>query len=479
MRSRLLGSIAAVAAGAAAAAGQSPPPPEPIGSVGMPPMVMPAAGMVADPIPPPGFGGGMPGPVMMGDPSGGLMPGGGAPGYPPPGPYGSTPYEQLGKGADAYNTRFAPKWWVDSEYLLVFARAMPNRFPAITSGPPAGLGIPGTVGTAVVWDREDYGFGLFSGFRITAGTYVDADRRRGWYASGFMTEGKSDIFQGVSDQTGQPLFARPFINAATGGLDALIASFPTIASGVIVGQAATRAWGAEGGGLVNLYRSCPGDGGCLTSLDLLAGFKYMQIDESFRVQSVTSVLPGVPTVFDGKQYVGPVTIEVHDEFTVANQFYGGTVGLRNDLRWGRWSLSSTAKIGLGVMHQRLQVNGISRLLQLPPGGFPVVSTATGGLYASPATIGRYNNDEFAVLPEGQVNLGYAWSSWFSTYVGYSFLYTNRVARASEQYSPVVNPATVPASPSFGLGGAIATPNPLFTQNEYWLQGVSFGFTIRY
>ncbi|MFO0852587.1 MAG: BBP7 family outer membrane beta-barrel protein [Gemmataceae bacterium] len=482
MRNRLLGSIAAVTAGAGAALGQTPPPPAPIGAVGGPPMVMPAGGPV-DPIPPQ-FGGGMGGPMMGGDPSGGLMPGGpagmGPVGYPPPGMYGQPPYEApFSKNADAYNTRFAPKVWVNTEYLLWFTRAMPNNFPAITSGPPVGFGVPGTVGTTTAWNREDYGFGLASGFRVTGGFFKDPDRRRGWYASGFLVEQKSSLFQGVSDQTGQPLFARPYINAGTGGIETLIATFPTVASGVIVGQASTRAWGAEGGPVVNLYRTCPDDARCLFSVDLLSGFRYLEIDEQFRVQQFTNVLNGVPTTFDGKQYVGPVTIEVNDEFKVANQFYGGQLGLATDFRWGRLSLAATGKVAIGVMHQRLEVNGVSRLIYTDANGFPAVSTATGGLYANPANVGRFNNDEFAVIPEANVQLGYSWASWLSTFVGYNFLYSNRVARASEQYSPVVNPATIPASPSYGLGGPVVTPNPIFTQNDYWLQGVSFGFVVRY
>jgi hypothetical protein len=54
-----------------------------------------------------------------------------------------------------------------------------------------------------------------------------------------------------------------------------------------------------------------------------------------------------------------------------------------------------------------------------------------------------------------------------------------VARPTEQYSVVVNPSTIPTSPSYGLGTPIATPNPLFTQSDFWLQGVTFGVHIRY
>jgi hypothetical protein len=38
---------------------------------------------------------------------------------------------------------------------------------------------------------------------------------------------------------------------------------------------------------------------------------------------------------------------------------------------------------------------------------------------------------------------------------------------------------IPTSPSYGLGAPIATPSPLVSQSDYWVQGLSFGFNFRY
>lgn len=395
--------------------------------------------------------------------------------YPPPGNYAQPNWQT--PATDVLTSRIAPRVWVTTDYLLGFARSMPNRQGAIvTSGPPATRGVPGTVGTLVRHSTTDFGFDSISGFRISGGAFRDDARRYGWYASGFLMENKSDLFTAMSDPTGQPLLARPFINAQTGAADALLVSFPTFASGTITAVASSQIWGAEGGPIINLYRSAPCDDACIWNLNLTTGFRFLQLNETFRVSQFSTILPGQTAPFDGKLYGEGTQIEVTDEINALNQFYGGTLGLSTDLWWGRWQLSTTGKVGIGVMSQRLDINGWSIATQAAPLN---VSTVPGGLVANATNIGRYRNDEFAVIPEVNMNLGYNWSSWLTTHIGYNFLYINRVIRPSEQYSPVVNTSLIPTSASYGVGGLVATPNPLFTQNEYWLQTVNFGFTVRY
>lgn len=475
MRKRLLGAIAAVAAGSGAAWGQAPsapPPPAPIGTVGgYPGGVTPATGY-ADPIPPPTGYGAAPG----ADPTGGLFPGGPV-GYPPPGLYNQQSWQE--PFADGLHSRLASRWWLSAEYLMWFSKAQPVRFPFVTTSAPAAGGRIGETSTLILHPHGgDLGYDLISGFRITTGFFKDDCRRSGWYGSGFMTEDAENEFAVASDATGQPLLARPFINAATGQPDVLFVSFPTFAGGRVSVTSHSRAWGAEGGPVCNLFRSCPDDGcGPFWNVDLFGGFRFFQLKEDLRIQSFTDVLPGQAVPFDGKLYFGPVNIEVNDEFETLNQFYGGNVGVQTQFRYGKCYVSALGKIAIGVMHQRVDVNGFSILRQ--PGLAVGPSAVRGGLYANATNIGRYDNDEFAVLPEVNVNLGYNWRSWLTTFVGYSFLYTNRVVRPGDQYSPVVNPAIVPTSPAFGLGAPIATPNRVLTQSDYWIQGVSFGITCRY
>jgi hypothetical protein len=485
MRTRLLGTIAAVAAGAGGALGQAPPPPMPIGPAGgMGPGgmgVVPASG-TADPIPPPI---GQPG--MGGDPLGGLggpgmlgHPGMGGPMYPPPGPYGGQPWQDAfpsGHGGSAYGSRVAPRLYVEADYTLWFVPRQPVPGPLLTSGPPAGNGVLGAVGTVVRAGDRNLGYGVFSGFNIHVGGFHSQDRRWGWEIGGFMTELKTNETTVSSDATGQPLIARPFTNAQTGLPTTLLVSFPTYASGSATVLATARAYGAEASGLLNLFRTNPdtcSPTGCVWDANLLAGFRYLSVEEELSVNSTTNVLAGNTVPFDGKSYNGPVTIGVTDSFRTANRFYGGQLGLKSSVLCGRWLLASTVKCAIGNMHQEVTVDGFSSLANPT-----TLSGVSGGLYANSTNIGRYSNDEFVYIPEVNANLGYAWTSWLSTHVGYNFLYINRVARPGDQFTTTVNPAVVPTSFSYGLGAPVATPNPVLSQSEYWLQGVSFGLTVRY
>ncbi len=477
MRKRLLGTIAAVAAGAGAAWGQAPtgaapPPPAPIGVVGS----MPGGGL---PEPMPSMGGGMvdPGSLFPGGPMMG-GPGMGGPGY-PPGIHGQQAYQTpFTMSEGGYNSRMAPKWWVNTEYLLWFAQSQPTVFPFVTTSAPAAGGIIGNTSTQVLHSNGDLGYNTISGFRVSGGWFRDDERRHGWYGSGFATEQKANIFTASSDLTGQPLIARPFINAGSGLQSVLTVSFPTFVSGGVLVYTSTKTWGAEVGPVVNLYRSCPEDEGCLWNVDLLGGFRFLQVDEVLRINSASNVIPGNTLPFDGKLYGAPAQISVNDTFDTLNQFYGGNVGFNTEMRYCRTVLSLGAKIALGVMHERLEINGSSTLVSGP---FPnsTRSVVRSGLYANSTNNGRFNEDEFAVIPEVNASLGYTWRSWLTTHIGYNFLFVSRVVRPGNVYNPAVNPAVVPTSPSYGLGGGVPVANPFLRQSDFWLQGVNFGFTVRY
>jgi hypothetical protein len=487
MRSKVLGTIAAVAAGAGLSWGQdlgrpTPPPPAPIGAVGvMPtqaigdPMGMPA------PMGMPGPMGGMP---MGGDPSGGLFPGGpmgpeGMMGGPMMGTHGQQMWQPPFKNTDKFdiNQRLAPKMWVNTDYLLWFAKPQPTAFPFVTSSAPFAGGRIGNVSTAVLHSQTDLGYNLFSGFRVTGGYFADADRRYGWYASGFVTEQKSNIFHATSDSTGQPLLARPFFDTQINNQNVLLVSSPTFASGNVLVYSSSQTWGAEGGPVINLFRSCP-DQSCLWNIDMIAGFRYLQVSEMMRMQQFTTLIGSATAPFDGKLYGAGAQIEVNDEFTTTNRFYGGQVGLNTGVRMNRWSLDVQGKIAIGVMNQRIDANGTSVLRTGTPVQ-PVVSTVRAGLFANASNLGRISDDQFSVIPEVNASLGYSWTSWLNTSVGYNFLYVSRVARPGDQFSNNVNPALVPTSPNYGTGQLLPTTDLRGTQNDFWMQGVSFGLNLRY
>ena len=60
------------------------------------------------------------------------------------------------------------------------------------------------------------------------------------------------------------------------------------------------------------------------------------------------------------------------------------------------------------------------------------TTFAGGLLAQSTNIGHYSQDNFAVVPELDLNLGFQFTRHTRVVVGYDCLYWSKVARAGEQ-----------------------------------------------
>jgi hypothetical protein len=504
------GSFAALAAGAGAAFGQAPMPPAPAGDPPPPAAVAPAT---TDVIP---AAGRQPAPVIMpplapgpqGDPLG-FGPAGGSgpppgPMYPNPGPYGAPTWQPAPPGvAGAFRTPvngYAPHFWAMGEYLMYFPKAQPVRFPLLTTSAPSDLGLLGRPSTLVLVGNNDLGYNTVSGFRATAGFFWDCDRRYGLEASGFLLEQKANTNFFQSAQAGIPVLARPFIDSTNfRAANALVVSAPNLGSGSALVYTSTRSWGLEGSGVINLYRTGPA---CRTgcSVDFLIGPRFFELDEQLNVSSQTTL--GIPPTFTpvlqvnpfgvltqvgatltpgsttlgGVQVFTPASIEVRDSFKTTNQFYGGQVGLRTDWRLGgAYSLLVTGKFAMGEMHETIEVNGGSGFIDPTRG---TLGTSVGGLLANAANIGKYHHDEFAIIPEVNASIGVAITRGITGYIGYNFLYVNKVARPGSQINPVVNTASVPFSPNFGTNRPLTTSG-LFAQDDFWLMGVNFGLNFRY
>ncbi len=510
MRKRILGSIAALAAGAGGAWGQSP---MPIGSAGtLPPGlarvggdVIPIDGQLAPVIMPP-IAVGPPGDPQGLGPVGSYGPPPG-PMYPPPGPYTAPMFQPPpngggagGGGAGAYGT--APRFWMSGDYLLWFAKGQPVDFPLLTTSSPNQGGLLNNPSTIQLVPTNDINYSSISGFRLTGGFMGDADRRFGAEVSGFYTERKliSQYFSTVlpgSSSVGIPLLARPYVDTTTGSTSLVIANL-----GLSVGSAAistsTSNWSVEANAVWNLFRSEPTTK-MWNSIDFLAGYRFMQIKEDFTIQSMSTLnsvnitpifAPGpfgvpvqigtrvtpIPVDVNGTTTTAPATVQIVDRFKATNNFNGGTFALRHECRYGMFSLQSTFKLGVGNMHQVLEIQGSTTFVN------PVTGQsggAYGGLYANSTNIGRYNNDEFAVIPELTMNFGLNLTQSLSLFVGYNFLYVNNVARPGNQLNPYIDASTVPYSATYGATGQVPGSQVLFVQDEFWLSGVNFGMSFKY
>jgi hypothetical protein len=496
----MLGSIAALAAGAGAAWGQAP---MPIASAGGQPMavmageILPASGPAPVIMPPIAVG--PPGDPMGLGPVAGIGPPPG-PMYPTPGPYAAPLFQPppggLGGGDGG---RCAPRWWFDGEYLLWFASSQPVNFPLLTTSAPAASGLLGLSSTIELVPANDINYSAISGFRLSGGFYGDADRRFGALVSGFYTEQKGvDQRFGTSfGSTGIPLLARPFIDT-TGVSSSLVVTDTAFGTGGAVVSTWTSTWGIEASALWNLFRSPP-DKNFWCSVDLLAGYKFLQNTEELRIESFTTLtgarlipifVPGPfgvpiqvgvrilpsPVPVGGVVTGAPATVQVLDRIRASNRFNGGVFGVRHETRFGMWSVQAIGKLGVGNMHQVLEFQGATNFFNPATGR---TGATYGGLFANSTNIGKWNHDEFTLIPELTVNLGVNLTRSLTMFVGYNFMYISNVARPGNQVNPVVDSTTIPFSPTFGALGNPPGTQVLFVQDDFWLQGVNFGMSIRY
>lgn len=356
-------------------------------------------------------------------------------------------------------------FWLNAEYLLWWFKEV-NVPPLVTSGPASSAGILGNPGTTVLLGGGQLDQVRHNGMRVSLG-YTCPDEILGIEGSGFYLFDRRVRFDRGSFADGTPVLARPVIDAQTGQETVQLIAFPGALSGDVQVSSFSRFWGSD----VNLIGAVYG--GCQANFEILAGFRFLDLDEDLRLVKTSTLQGNGRSGLNGILVLPPSSNVVTDRFETRNQFYGGQLGEQMELRLGRVFLDVTGKVALGVSHQTVTVAGSTSVTQ------PGVGTTTvpGGLLALAGNSGRFQHDEFAVVPEVQLNLGYQFCKGMRGYVGYDFLYWNNVARPEDQVSRTVNGAQVPISLTFGPGPA--TPPLVLRQSSFWTHGLNFGLALRY
>lgn len=353
------------------------------------------------------------------------------------------------------------RWYVRGEYLLWWIR--PPRFPALaTTGTEASQGDLGAPGTVVLFGGGTEHYDPFSGGRLTVGWWCDPCQKWGIEFSGFVLGQQSIKFAADSSQF--PIITRPFFNINEGREDSEITARPGVASGALLINAPSQLWGAE------LNVRCNLCGGCCWRLDSLTGFRYLDLRESVNITESVTVLQADPF-----RAVGDHAL-VFDDFATRNQFYGGQLGLDWEWRHNRWIVDVRAKLGLGVTHQTITING-GQVVTRAAGG---QETFVGGLLALPSNIGRFERNRFSVVPELGVNIGYQFTDHLTAYVGYTFLDWTNVVRPGDQIDRVLDINQIP-----NFRGTANPPAPQvrplvpFRETNFWAQGLNVGLEYKW
>ncbi len=361
-------------------------------------------------------------------------------------------------------------FWVSGNYLIGWIPKMKFPTPLVTTGlttdaAPGALRQPGT--NVIYGDTID--FDPYQGFQAQFGIFCDEARITSLDVSGFVLLKESFSFAMASDAAGNPVIARPIYNALIEQEGAFIDARPGIARGSVTINADTKMWGGEANVRCHV-------GNERLRGELLAGFRYLTLEERFQIADELAPLQADTLTFlGGTSFVNaPNSLRDLDLFESRNRFYGGQIGgvLIWDDEW--YFLRLAGKVGLGVTQQRMNIGGSSTLVT-PTGD----TTVEGGIFAVSSNIGTYTRNVFGVIPEWSITGGVYVTNWMRVSAGYSFLLWNRVVRPGDGIDRSVNPAFVPTANSFGVTN---TPNrPTFSWNDssFWVQAVQAGIEFIY
>jgi hypothetical protein len=348
--------------------------------------------------------------------------------------------------------------WASAEYLLWWVKN--GRTPPLVTA---------NGGVVVGGDTE---FDVFSGGRVTVGFGVPGFCNLGLESTFFSIGRRTTGF--VAGNSGDPVLARPVSNVTTGLEDAQLVSFPGLLQGGVSVSNTSRLWGVEGNLRSRMLCGCNG------YLDVLGGFRFLQLDESLLINENLLLLSSTTPTGQPRLVGLPAgtNILVTDSFSTRNQFYGGQLGLDGEYRMNRFFVGGRVKVALGVMHEVVNINGATTFVVAPPVG---VVTEQGGLLAQRTNIGTRSSDQFAVVPEVGLRIGYNLNDHVSFFVGYDFLYISNVVRPGDQIDRAVNTTQIPSITNPGGSPLVGSPRPLplFRHTDYWAQGVNFGVRFKW
>lgn len=367
----------------------------------------------------------------------------------------------------------AGRFWVSAEYLYWWTKD--SRLPALVTSGSASDAIPGAIGqpgTQVLFGDGIDSKGQ-SGARFEGGFWLNERQTIGLEGGYFFLGSRTSSFAtGGSGLPGSPVIARPILDIpSTGGVpfeNSEIVSFPGVAAGTVTVENSSRLQGAGANGLCNLWCCDNCRGG--RRIDFIGGFRWIELNDSVNInEDIASTSNSDPSFPVGSR------IAVNDQFSTRNDFYGPQVGIRGEWRQNRIFVNARTLVALGTTHQQVTINGNTTFTPL---GGPTTA-ASGGLLALPTNIGSYNRNEFSVVPEIGLNVGYELTSYLRAFVGYTFIYWSNVVRPGDVIDVGVNTSQLPTSASPRPLVGPARPAFEFHDSSFWAQGLNIGVELRY
>ncbi len=376
------------------------------------------------------------------------------------------------------------EFWFRGDYLLMWTRGS-DLPPLITSGP---------MPSDVLFGGRRINRSGRSSFRATIGWWIDSCHDMAIEGDYLDAGRKTTSYKALA--TGDPVLTRPFYDTynniqvaqdlAVGCIDIRASDFYESAGARMrynlawIEACCEPACGEPGCGETGCGETGCGEPGCggtvrgfggfdkrTFRIDFIAGYRY------HRLNGNVSIREDIVAPVDSGGVVAGTMFNVRDTFRSGNEFNGGEIGLVTEYTRGRWSVELLAKMALGVNHQYVRVHG-STVVTIPSNPI-VTNTYQGGLYALQTNMGWYSQNDFTVIPQFGVELGYQLTHGLRLYAGYHFLYWANVLRAGDQINQSIDPRNIPPV----LGGAGPDPSFAFNSSNFWAQGMTAGFEVRY
>ncbi len=349
-------------------------------------------------------------------------------------------------------------WWTPDDDIPTLASTSPLGTPIDQAGV---LGLPTTT---PLFNGPLFG-DMRVGGRIRFGRWAD-DCKHGFEGSvwGLLNERDERSYQ--SD--GNPALTRPFTNAdpLVPGPDSQLVGFDGVLSGRLTINSSSDIYGGDLGIRKNLL-CCSDPCDCSSfRVDCYAGYRYFRVREGLRItENLESTSLVGPTALGTR-------IDLFDDFQTRNEFHGGVIGMVAQHQHQKWTAEVVSRLALGNINREVTIDGQTTVTvpTVPP------LTRQGGLLAQQTNIGTFEDNEFAVLPEFQVNLGYNLTCHTKFMVGYTFLYLGDLVRPGDVIDPTVNGLQL--DPSLPLAGP-ARPEFAPNDSETWLMGLSLGVELNF
>ena len=356
------------------------------------------------------------------------------------------------------------------EYLHWWTQGM--NTPALVTTSTAGTtqenaGVLGQSTTSVLFGDRPINTGSRAGGRITLGTWLDTCENWGVEGDYFSLADQRTAFARTSDgANGSTILARPYFDVSPDaeqiGENSELISFPGVIRGTVNIDATNR---FEGAGIFLRRPLCCT--GCLDACggqgyryDFLIGYRYYRLDDKLFIQEdLTSIEPA------------DTRFLINDRFDTRNQFHGASFGGMLTSQYERWSLMTICRLSLGNTRATVRINGDTRITS-GSGANATTQNFSGGFLAQSTNSGVFRYDDFAVVPEVGINIGYQLTPVWKAVAGYTFIYWSRVYRAGDQIDRHINTNLLPGGDTAATGPS--RPSFRFVPDDFWAQGVNVG-----